>query len=32
MNIRLKGFHLTQLYFNSCFPFYSNYPLHVSVV
>jgi hypothetical protein len=30
--IRFRGFRLTQLCFNSCLLFYSNYPLHVSVV
>jgi hypothetical protein len=27
-----RGFPLTRLYFNGCLLFYSNYPLHVSVV
>jgi hypothetical protein len=30
--MRLRGFRLTQLFFNSCSLFYSNSPLHVSVV
>jgi hypothetical protein len=29
---QVQGIRLTQLYFNSCLLFYSNYPLHVSVV
>jgi hypothetical protein len=29
---RFSGFRLTQYCFNSCLLFYSNYPLHVSVV
>jgi hypothetical protein len=29
---RFRGFRLMQLCFNSCLLFYSNYPLHVSVV
>jgi hypothetical protein len=32
LEIRFWGLRLTQLYFNSCLLFYSNYPLHVSVV
>jgi hypothetical protein len=30
--IRFRGFCLTQLCFNSCLLFYSNHPLHVSVI
>jgi hypothetical protein len=30
--VRFRGFRLTQHFFNSCLLFYSNYPLHVSVV
>jgi hypothetical protein len=31
-NFRIGGFRLTQLCFNGCLLFYSNYPLHVWVV
>jgi hypothetical protein len=30
--MKLKGFRLTQLYFNSLLLFYSNYALHLAVV
>jgi hypothetical protein len=32
IDIRFRGFRLTQLYFSSCLLFDSNYPLNVSVV